>query len=93
VTPTSAVLFKFTSGTTNVYVFVPFITASSSPISAYEIDLSSNLVPSNTLKDFNGNSALSAFNFLDLTTYNQWYSAFVGSDTVLVSTFVYKINS
>lgn len=38
-------------------------------------------------------ASLSTLNFLDQTLYNQWYTVAVGSNTVLVSNFVYKLSS
>jgi hypothetical protein len=54
---------------------------------------SAGQLPSNTLQSFNGNGALSAFNFFDNTDFNQWYTSVVGLNTVLVSKFVYNIAS
>ena len=38
-------------------------------------------------------SALSTLNFLDQTIYNQWYTAVSGSNTVLISNFIYTVTS
>lgn len=38
-------------------------------------------------------ASLSALNFLDQTIYNQWYTVVVGTTTVLVSNFIYKVSS
>jgi len=47
--------------------------------------------------NFNGNSALSAFNFFDMTDYNQWYTIVSGTSapatTLLMSKFIYRITS
>lgn len=56
------------------------------------VDLTSSKI-SNSLSGFNGNGVLSAFNLFDQNNYNQWYVQNIGTRYVLVSKFVYKVNS
>jgi hypothetical protein len=58
------------------------------------VDLISGLAPSNSLANFNDGSSLSAFNFFDLTDYNQWYTTvFMNQNTLLVSKFIYRVST
>jgi len=95
-------LFQFTSGSNMVYVYVPFSSKSissnptaSNNLSPDLIDLTNSysLLSSNSLSSFNSNQTLTAFNFLDNTDYNQWYTSVIGTSTILISKFVYNINS
>jgi len=98
-TPTTVALFQFNSGSNIVYIYIPFIASSAHAPNVDVVDLTStsSYAPSTTLSSFNGNSALSAFNFFDLTDYNQWYTVVSATSapatTVLVSKFVYQISS
>ena len=47
----------------------------------------------NSLAGWDGSGTLSPFNFFDYTDYNQWYTQVMGTDTALVSNFVYRITS
>lgn len=100
-TLTAAALFQFvnSTGTESVYVYVPFVTGKPASSNTFVdlVDLttagSQIQLPSNTLQNLNVNSPLSAFNFFDNTDFNQWYTSVSGTNTVLVSKFVYNINS
>jgi hypothetical protein len=45
------------------------------------------------ISSFVDGASLSAFNVLDETDYNQWYTASSGKTTILVSNFVYNIKA
>lgn len=45
------------------------------------------------ISSFVDGASLSAFNVLDETDYNQWYTASTGKTTILVSNFVYNIKA
>lgn len=45
------------------------------------------------ISSFVDGASLSAFNVLDETDYNQWYTASTGKTTILVSNFVYNIKT
>ena len=87
ITISAAAVFLFNSGIHNVYVYIPFTTPD--PTNPDIVDLTSSLAPSNSLAGWDGNGALSPFNFFDSTDYNQWYTATTGTTTVLISKFVY----
>lgn len=93
----AAYIFQFTSGSNNVYLWIP-ITLSSAPSnnsfnSVDVVDLTSNTAPGNNLAYFTNTSSLSAFNFFDLTDYNQWYTTVIGTNTLLVSKFIYRVGT
>ena len=88
----AAAVFLFNSGIHNVYVYIPFTTIIS-PTYPDLLNLTSPQAPSNSLDGWDGNGPLSPFNFFDNTDYNQWYTAVTGTNTVLVSKFVYRITS
>jgi len=97
----AAYVFQFTSGVSNVsnvYLWIP-VTTSPVPTtyslsSPDVVDLISGLAPSNSLANFNDGSSLSAFNFFDLTDYNQWYTTvFMNQNTLLVSKFIYRVST
>ena len=92
--PTSAVviLFQTSSGTNSIYLYIPFTTTASTT-NANLVDLTSTAAPTNTLSTWDGAGALSAFNFFDMTDYNQWYSITSGTSTVLISKFIYRVAS
>ena len=92
ITISAAAVFLFNSGIHNVYVYIPFTSTSNNTYSDL-IDLTSSLAPSNSLAGWDGNGALSPFNFFDNTDNNQWYTAATGTNTVLISKFVYAIAS
>lgn len=81
-----AFIFKFTSGLNIVYVFVPVTTS---------ITSNPDLIATSpaAITSFAYGNSLSAFNVLDQTDYNQWYSSTVGKTTILVSNFVYNIKT
>lgn len=85
-------LFQTASGTNSVYVYIPFTTVVSTT-NANLVDLTSTAAPTNTISSWNGNGALSAFNFFDMTDYNQWYSITSGTSTALISKFIYAVAS
>ena len=92
----AAAVFLFSSGSNNVYVYIPFTTAAvtvTDNTNPNIVDLTATSAPSNSLSSWDGNGALTPFNFLIQTDYNQWYTASINSDTVLISNFVYKISS
>ena len=92
ITISAAAVFLFNSGIHNVYIYIPFVTTPD-PTNPDIVDLTSPLAPSNSLAGWDGNGALSPFNFFDNTDYNQWYTATIGTNTVLISKFVYAITS
>lgn len=79
-------MFQFTQGLYNVYVFVPVTTSSTK---------NPDLIATSpaAISSFVGGSSLSAFNVLDETDYNLWYTASTGKTTILVSNFVYNIKA
>jgi hypothetical protein len=87
-TQTAALILQFgdTAGNT-VYLYIPVIDTAALG--------SDNINPDITTVDsftsFALPASLSALNFLDQTIYNQWYTVVVGSNTVLVSNFIYKV--
>ncbi len=89
-----AVLFQFSDGTNNVYVYVPFTTTGvTTNADVVDLTSTSSYVPSNSISSYSSSSSLSAFNFFDTTEYNQWYTSVVGTSTILISKFVYKVSS
>jgi hypothetical protein len=90
ITITDAYIFQFTSGASNVYLYIP-VTKDASLTSVDLVDLTSGLAPSNSLANFGDSSSLSAFNFFDLTDYNQWYTTVIGLNTLLASKFIYRV--
>ena len=94
--PTAAFIFQFGNTAGNiVYVYVPVVSdASASSTVKNNPDIVDLTVTGGSLKDFavGATGALSAFNVLDWTDYNQWYTA-VGSNgnTILVSNFIYRV--
>jgi hypothetical protein len=48
---------------------------------------------SSPLNAFTYQLSLSAFNFLDQNNYNLWYTAVSGTNTVLVSNYIYRITA
>ena len=81
-------MFKFISGTNNVYVFIPFTTSTTNdninflnnvgkPIGSFVV--SGTPVP------------LTAFNSVGETNYNVWFSANSGTNTILASNFIYQV--
>lgn len=88
----AAAVFQFTSGVNNVYVYIPFTTTTTTTNPSV-VDLTLASAPSNSLNTWSGTAALSPFNFFDLTDYNQFYTAVIGTDTVLISSFVYAVSS
>jgi len=89
-----AVLFQFSDATSNVYVYVPFTNSGNSiDLDVVDLTSSSSYVPKNALSSYSSSSSLSAFNFFDTTEYNQWYTSVVGTNTILISKFVYKVSS
>ena len=88
----AAAVFQFTSGVNNVFVYIPF-TITSSTTNPDVVDLTVASAPSNSLSTWTGSAPLSPFNFFDLTDYNQFYTAVIGSNTVLISKFVYAVSS
>ena len=90
-------IFKFASGISTVYVYVPFTasTFSTTSTSGDWIDLTKSYtyLPSTSLAGFTTSQPLSLFNILISTDYNQWYTSVVGNTTILISKFVYNINS
>ena len=91
----AAVVFLFTSGSNNLFIYIPFTTgAISSNLNVDVVDLTSTSAPMNSLEGWAASGgSLSAFNFFDYTDYNQFYTQVIGSDTVLVSKFVYKVTA
>ena len=87
-----AVLFLFSDGTNKVYMYVPFSTNADAK-SADAVDLTSTSAPTNSLSSYSSGSSLSAFNFFDNTDYNQWYTSVVGTSTILISKFIYKVST
>ena len=79
-------MFQFTQGLYNVYVFVPVTTSSTK---------NPDLIATSpaAISSFVDGSSLSAFNVLDETDYNLWYTASTGKTTILVSNFVYNIKA
>ena len=89
-----AVLFLFSDGTNKVYMYVPF-SIDANAKSADVVDLTSTSAPTNSLSSYSSSSgsSLSAFNFFDNTDYNQWYTSVVGTSTILISKFIYKVST
>jgi hypothetical protein len=88
-------VFQFSDGTNNIYLYVPFTTSGSSDNAAV-VDLTSTAAPSaySALKNFQiTNSSLTAFNILQRTELNQFYTSVVGKNTLLVSNFIFKVAS
>ena len=92
ITITAAAVFLFNSGANNVHVYIPF-TNTQYPDNADVIDLTAANAPSNSLSSWNGLGILTPFNFFDQTDFNQWFTAVDGTNTVLISKFVYSIAS
>jgi hypothetical protein len=75
---------------------VPVIVSSSATITNNPdvIDLTNTAtLGSSSLNAFTYQLALSAFNFLDQNNYNLWYTAVSGTNTVLVSNYIYRITT
>ena len=89
----SAATFEFVSGNNKVYVFIPFTTNAPTNANLDVVDLTAASAPPNNLANWNGNGVLSPFNFFDMTDYNQWYSTVIGTSTVLISNFIYRITN
>ena len=87
----AAVTFLFSDGTNNVYVYIPLTTTVSTSVDV--VDLTSTKAPMNALAGWDGSGSLTPFNFFDYTDYNQWYTQVIGTNTVLVNKFVYKITA
>lgn len=89
-----AAVFKFYQSSTapTVFVYIPF-TSTGSDSNLNVVDLTQTSKISNSLSHYDGNGALSAFNFFDTTNYNQWFVQNIGTEYVLVSRYIYKINS
>jgi hypothetical protein len=90
--PQGAHIFEFSDGTNNVYLYIP-TTVASIPADQTQVDLTSPLAPSNSLKSFTGTGALSPFNFIDMTDYNQFYTLTAGKNTLLASKFYYRVSN
>jgi hypothetical protein len=97
--PTAGFIFQFYDGSNTVYLYIPTITSSSTRTlyDTYYIDLTTSGAPSNSIGNLNlGGAALSAFNFIDGTNYNQFYSVAYSAgarSTLLVSSFYYGVSS
>lgn len=93
----AAYIFKFTSNSNNVYLWIPITTSLTPANNSYNspdvVDLTSSKAPSNSLNTFTNTSSLASFNYFDLTDYNQWYTTVIGLNTLLVSKFIYKVAS
>ena len=92
ITIDAAAVFLFNSGANNVYVYIPF-TQTLYPDNADVVDLTSAKAPSNSLSSWTGIGTLTPFNFFDQTDFNQWFTVVVGTNTVLISKFVYSISN
>ena len=95
---TAAYVMKFTSGLNTVYLLIPVTatipTAASYSEAVLDLRVGQPNVPYNAIYDFSVTSSnFNAFNILDLTDYNLFYTATVGSNTLLVSNFVFIISS
>jgi hypothetical protein len=92
VTPDAAYLFQFSDGTNIVYVYIPVtttgniynpdvvdLTAAGGAVANFVVPSSGSAVP------------LTPFNMVNENTYNQWYTSNVGTSSILVSNFIYKV--
>lgn len=90
----AAFVFTFTDGTNNVYVYIPVVTGDFKYNPDF-VDLAQlgEALGSFSLASSPATVSLSVFNILNKNDYNQWYTAVRGTNTVLVSNFVYRIAS
>ena len=87
-----AYLFQFSDGTNNVYVYIPVTTNGS----IYNPDLVDLTTAGGALAGFvipsSGSAVpLTPFNMVNELTYNQFYTSNVGTSSILVSNFIYKV--
>ncbi len=87
--PTAALILQFSDTANTLYMYIPVIDAAT--LGSDKVNPDITTVDSFT--SFDTSSTLSTLNFLDQTIYNQWYTVAVGSNTVLVSNFIYKVSS
>ena len=89
---------KFTTGSNALYLVIP-VTATVPSDASYseavmDLRVGQSNVVANAIYDFNvASSGFNAFNLLDLTDFNIFYTATVGFNTILVSNFVFIVNS
>ena len=84
-------VMQFSLGANNVFVYIPFVSTTSNT-NPDIVHLTSSLV-SNSIFNWGNSSSMAPFNFLDATDYNQWYTAVTGTNTVLISKFIYAVSS
>lgn len=85
-------LFQLSSLGKEVYVYIPFTTSGSTNNQNVVNLVETSKIP-NSLSHFDGNGVLSAFNFFNQDNYNQWFVQNIGETYVLVSRYIYKVNS
>lgn len=89
---------KFVSGSNAVYVVFPVtatVPANTQYNSAYlDLRVENSKAPANSIYNFDvASSEMSAFNLFAGTDYNIFYTATVGSNTILISSFILIVNS
>ena len=97
-TVTASYLFRFSSGSHFLYLVVPVTTTvpASNAYSEAVVDLRTSATNPvrNAIYSFNTvGGALSAFNLLDQTHFNIFYTSSVDLSTILVSNFVFLVDA
>lgn len=87
-----AYLFKFSDGTNIVYVYIP-VTTSGSIYNPDVVDLTAagGAIAKFVIPSAGSAVPLTPFNMVNENTYNQWYTSNVGTSSILVSNFIYKV--
>lgn len=81
----AALILQFGDASNTVYVYIPVVTTLD--------NTNTDITVVDSFTSFAVGSSLSALNFLDQTIYNQWYTVVSGTNTVLISNFIYKVAS
>jgi hypothetical protein len=86
--------FRFGDASQTIDLFVPFTTEVGAESISRVIDLTPTGSPAPWMGTFNGEGALSAFNFLEDRDLGQWRKVGeVGDWTLLMSRFIFKVAS